>query len=46
MKEHFLEGLVSEEEFEAALREHKAAVDATKSKQREEAYAVNLGSEE
>ena len=41
VKEHFLEGLVSEEELEAALREHKAAVDATKSKQREEAYAAH-----
>ncbi len=31
------EGLVSKEEFAAALRAHQAAVDATKSPQREEA---------
>ncbi len=32
-------GFVRKEDFEAALRGHQAAVDATKSKQREEAYA-------
>jgi hypothetical protein len=30
---------VSKEDFEAALRGHQAAVDATKSEKREEAYA-------
>ena len=37
VKEGFLEGLVSKEDYEAALRGHQAAVDATKSEQREEA---------
>jgi hypothetical protein len=32
-----MNGFVSKEDFEAALRGHQAAVDATKSKQREEA---------
>jgi hypothetical protein len=32
-------GFVSKEDHAAALREHQAAVDATKSEQREEAYA-------
>ena len=39
VKERFAHGLVSKEDFEAALRGHQAAVDATKSKQREEADA-------
>ena len=39
VKEGFAYGLVSKEDFEAALRGHQAAVDATKSEQREEAYA-------
>ena len=34
------EGLVSKEDFAAALRAHQAAVDATKSPQREAAYVV------
>jgi TPR repeat protein len=39
--------LVSKDDFEATLRRHQAAVDATKSKQREEAYAFyNLSPEE
>ena len=43
----FRGGLVSKEDFEAALRGHQAAVDATKSKQREEANAFyNLSPEE
>jgi hypothetical protein len=38
---------VSKEDYEAALRGHQAAVDATKSQQREEAYAFhNLSPEE
>jgi tetratricopeptide (TPR) repeat protein len=32
-------GFVSKEDFEASLRGHQAATDATKSKQRDEAYA-------
>jgi tetratricopeptide (TPR) repeat protein len=35
VKMHFMGGLVSKEDFEAALRGHQAAVDATKSEQRE-----------
>ena len=38
----YKDGLVSKEEFAAALRAHQAAVDATKSPQREEA-AKSLG---
>ena len=37
VKEGFMDGSVSKEDFEAALRGHQAAVDATKSRQREEA---------
>ena len=39
VKTSFALGFVSKEDYEAALREHQAAVDATKSAQREEAYA-------
>jgi hypothetical protein len=39
VKAYFRKGLVSKEDYEAALRGHQAAVDATKSEQREEAYA-------
>jgi TPR repeat protein len=39
VKEGFAGGFVKKEDFEAALRGHQAAVDATKSEQREEAYA-------
>jgi hypothetical protein len=39
VKKGFAAGLVSKEDYEAALRGHQAAVDATKSEQREEAYA-------
>ena len=38
VKKGFRVGLVSKDDYEAALREHQAAVDATKSSQREEAY--------
>ena len=37
VKKGYILGLVSKEEYAAALRGHQAAVDATKSKQREEA---------
>ncbi len=37
VKEGFAKGVVKKEDFEAALRGHQAAVDATKSAQREEA---------
>jgi TPR repeat protein len=40
VKVYFSVGLVSKDDYEAALRGHQAAVDATKSEQREEAYAV------
>jgi hypothetical protein len=43
VKKGFQRGLVSKEEYEAALRGHQAAVDATKSQQREEAYAASPG---
>ncbi len=39
VKENFRGGFVSKEDFEAALRGHQAAVDATKSEQRDAAYA-------
>jgi hypothetical protein len=41
VKQGFLDGIVSKEDYEAALRGHQAAVDATKSEQREEAYAFH-----
>jgi TPR repeat protein len=47
VKKGFRSELVSKEDFEAALRGHQAAVDATKSKQRDDAYAFyNLSPEE
>jgi hypothetical protein len=39
VKKGFQREVVSKEDYEAALRGHQAAVDATKSEQREEAYA-------
>jgi TPR repeat protein len=39
VKENFRGGYVSKEDFEEALRGHQAALDATQSEQREEAYA-------
>jgi TPR repeat protein len=47
VKVYFSVGLVSKDDYEAALRGHQAAVDAnaTKSEQREEAYAVYVDSE-
>jgi hypothetical protein len=36
VKRGFMDGHVSKEDFEAALRGHQAAVDATKSEQRGE----------
>ena len=38
VKKCFQRGYVSKEDFEAALRGHQAAIEATKSTQREEAY--------
>ena len=40
VKKGFQRGLVSKEDYAASLRGHQAAVDATKSKQREETYAL------
>jgi TPR repeat protein len=37
VKKGFMDGSVNKEDFESALRGHQAAVDATKSEQREEA---------
>ena len=37
IKEDFTEGLASKEDYEAALRGYQAAVDATKSEQRDAA---------
>ncbi len=37
VKEDFTKGLVSKEDYEAALHGHQAAVDATKSQQRDAA---------
>ncbi len=42
VKDGFRRGFVSKEDFEAALRGHQAAVDATKSEQREEAYIFDI----
>ena len=41
MKKGFQRGIVSKEDYEVALRGHQAAVDATKSEQREEGYAFD-----
>ncbi len=38
VKEKFAKGVVSKEDYAATLRGHQAAVDATKSQQREEGY--------
>jgi TPR repeat protein len=38
VKEGFMDGLVSKEDYAAALRGHQAAVDATKSEHRDAAY--------
>jgi tetratricopeptide (TPR) repeat protein len=47
VKKLFSVGIVSKEDYEAALRGHQAAVDAAKSEQREEAYTFdNLSPEE
>jgi hypothetical protein len=43
VEEGFQRGLVSKDDYAAALRGHQAAVDATKSQQREEAYAASPG---
>lgn len=43
VKEGFQVELVSEEDYEAALCGHQAAVDATKSQHRDKAYAFNDG---
>jgi hypothetical protein len=39
VKDGFVKGSVSKEGYEAALRGHQAAVEATKSARREKAYA-------
>jgi TPR repeat protein len=41
LKKYFAVGAIYKEVYEAALRGHQAAVDATKSTQREEAYAFD-----
>ncbi len=47
VKKGFVHGRVSKEDYEAALRGHQAAVDETKSEQREEAFAFgNLSPED
>jgi len=40
VKKGFQRGFVSKEDYAASLRGHQAAVDATKSKQREKTYAI------
>ena len=40
VKVGFIDGFVSKDDYASALRGHQAAVDATKSEQREEAYAI------
>ena len=39
VKHGFESGIFNKDDYEAALRGHQAAVDATKSEKREEAYA-------
>jgi hypothetical protein len=41
LKEGYKDGIVSKEDFASALRAHQAAVNATKSPQREEAEAFH-----
>ena len=43
VRDGFVKGLVSKEDYEVALRGHQAAVDETKSEQREEAYTFYKG---
>jgi TPR repeat protein len=43
LKDFYVHGKVSKEEFAAALRAHQAAVDATKSPQREVAAKIEWG---
>ncbi len=43
VKEGYMEGLLSKEDYEAALRGHQAAADATRSEKREESYAFLNG---
>ena len=43
IKDLFVEGIVSKEDYAAALRGHQAAVDATKSAEREEGEAKHIG---
>ena len=42
VKQGFLKGCVSKEDYEVALREHQAAVDETKSDQRAAAHASQM----
>ena len=42
VKKGFQRGWVSKDDYAAALRGHQAAVDATKSQQREEAYKEEI----
>lgn len=44
VKRGFMDGYVRKEDYAAALRGHQAAVDAMKSKQREEAYVARFES--
>jgi TPR repeat protein len=41
VKNYFRSGFVSKDDYEAALRGYQASVDATKSEQRDEAYAAH-----
>ena len=41
VKKGFMAGVVSKDDYAAALRGHQAAVDATKSEQRDAAYVFN-----
>ena len=44
VKNCFVRGLASKENYEVALRGHQTAVDATKSEQRDAAYiSLNIG---
>ncbi len=42
IKDLFVKGIVSKEDYDAALRGHQAAVDATKSPEREEAEKAKI----
>jgi ribosomal protein L9 len=45
LKQGYIHGFISKDDFAAALRAHQAAIDATKSPQREEAARAEAAGE-